>query len=140
MTIEKSFTYSESAETSNVSSSSVTDGWEETTSVALEFNVPIISKATVTQSMAVNHSSSQTYETSTTSSSTKEVTDTVSVTLPGHTQMAIEQTSADTTTTLSYTNAVEITYKVNRINLRTYMNNNIWECYDFEGSSAADDL
>ena len=114
-TVEKSYTYEKSTTTSTTVSNTYSQNWTEETTVAVEFNIPILAtfspSAHVEQKFIYSYGMDKTYETSKEESYSQSIQDTISVPLPAHTGIDINVDVTDATTTIPYSGAVRIKYK-----------------------------
>ncbi|MGN0963319.1 MAG: aerolysin family beta-barrel pore-forming toxin, partial [Clostridia bacterium] len=123
-TVEKSYTYEKSTTTSTTVSNTYSQNWTEETTVAVEFNIPILAtfspSAHVEQKFIYSYGMDKTYETSKEESYSQSIQDTISVPLPAHTGIDINVDVTDATTTIPYSGAVRIKYKTMILSATAY--------------------
>ena len=123
-TVEKSYTYEKSTTTSTTVSNTYSQSWSEETTVAVEFNIPILPalspSAHVEEKFIYTYGMDKTYETSKEESYSQSIQDTISVPLPAHTGIDINVDVTDSTTTIPYCGAVRVKYKTMILSVTGY--------------------
>ena len=112
-TVEKSYSYAKTTSASTSVSTEYSQNWEETTTVDVGFEIPVIPGlgGSVEQSFTYNYGLSNTYENTQSEEYEQSITDTITVPLPPHTKVDINVQVMDRETKIPYQGAAYITYK-----------------------------